>query len=77
MKLRVDLDRGARSIGPERAAEGVEPFALALRARAVTGGQRLAKDLVYLSMVLAALPVTLLEAAFRAGSTVMIEARPT
>jgi hypothetical protein len=37
---------------------------------------RLAKDLVYLAMVLAALPFTLLEAACRAGSTVMIEARP-
>ena len=40
-----------------------------------SGGVRLAKDLVYLAMVIAALPLTLVEAAFRAGSTVMIEAR--
>ena len=36
---------------------------------------RLAKDVVYLTLVAAALPFTLAEAACRAGSTVMIEAR--
>ena len=37
---------------------------------------RLVKDFAYFAIVAAALPFTLLEAAFRAGSTVMIEARP-
>jgi SAM-dependent methyltransferase len=36
---------------------------------------RLAKDLLYLALVVAALPFTVLEAACRAGSTVMFEAR--
>jgi hypothetical protein len=36
---------------------------------------RLARDLVYFALTLAALPLTLLEAACGAGSTVMIEAR--
>jgi hypothetical protein len=40
-----------------------------------SGGARLAKDLAYFSLVVAALPFTVAEAAFRAGSTVMIEAR--
>ena len=35
----------------------------------------LAKDLAYLALVAAALPFTLAEAAFGAGSTVMVEAR--
>jgi hypothetical protein len=39
------------------------------------GAAKLAKDLVYLGLVAAALPFTLLEAAFGAGSTVMLEAR--
>jgi hypothetical protein len=36
---------------------------------------RLAKDLLYGALVLAALPFTVVEAACRAGSTIMIEAR--
>ncbi len=36
---------------------------------------RLAKDLLYFALVLSCLPFTVLEAACRAGSTVMIEAR--
>jgi hypothetical protein len=43
-----------------------------LRERA---GARLAKDLAYFALVVAALPFTLAEAALRAGSTVMLEAR--
>lgn len=50
---------------------------MARRVRGVTEGPaaRLAKDLAYFAMVAAALPFTVLEAACRAGSTVMIEAR--
>ena len=40
-----------------------------------TARARLAKDLAYFALVVAALPFTAAEAAFRAGSTVMIEAR--
>jgi hypothetical protein len=36
---------------------------------------KLAKDLAYFALVAASLPFTLLEAACRAGSTIMIEAR--
>jgi hypothetical protein len=36
---------------------------------------RLIKDLAYFSIVLGALPFTLLEAACRQGSTIMVEAR--
>ncbi len=37
---------------------------------------RLVKSLLYLGLVIAALPFTLLEAAFQRGSTIMIEAAP-
>ena len=40
-----------------------------------TSAGRLARDLLYGGLVLAALPFTLVEAACRAGSTIMIEAR--
>jgi len=56
-------------------APGLDPMARRVRRIPESGGVRLAKDLVYLAMVVAALPFTLVEAAFRAGSTVMIEAR--
>lgn len=56
-------------------APGLDPMARRVRRVAESGGARLAKDLVYLALVAAALPFTLLEAAFRAGSTVMVEAR--
>jgi hypothetical protein len=36
---------------------------------------KLAKDLLYFALVVAALPFTLLEAACGAGSTIMVEAR--
>jgi SAM-dependent methyltransferase len=56
-------------------APGLDP--MARRVRRVPEGNRakLAKDLLYLGLVAAALPFAALEAAFRAGSTVMIEAR--
>jgi hypothetical protein len=50
---------------------------MARRVRRVreSSGARLAKDLAYFALVLSSLPFTAAEAAFRAGSTVMIEAR--
>jgi len=57
-------------------APSLDPMARRVRRISETGGIRLAKDLVYLAMVAAALPFTLVEAACGAGSTVMIEARP-
>jgi hypothetical protein len=56
-------------------APSLDPMARRVRRVPESGGARLTKDLVYLALVVAALPFTLLEAAFRAGSTVMIEAR--
>jgi hypothetical protein len=40
-----------------------------------SGGARLARDLAYFALVVSSLPFTVAEAAFRAGSTVMIEGR--
>jgi hypothetical protein len=40
-----------------------------------TARNRLAKDLLYFALVAVSLPFTLVEAACRAGSTIMIEAR--
>jgi SAM-dependent methyltransferase len=58
-------------------APGLDP--MARRVRRVAEGRlaRLVKDAVYLALVAAALPFTILEAACRAGSTVTIEARRT
>jgi len=60
----------ATSIAPD-----LDPMARRVRAVPETGGARLFKDLVYLGLVVASLLPTLLEAAFHAGSTVMLEAR--
>lgn len=57
-------------------APSLDPMARRVRRLPESPGLRLTKDLVYLAMVVAALPFTLAEAACRAGSTVMIEARP-
>lgn len=57
-------------------APSLDPMARRVRRMAESGGVRLAKDLAYLALVVASLPFTMAEAAFRAGSTVMIEARP-
>jgi SAM-dependent methyltransferase len=56
-------------------APSLDPMARRVRRVAESGGARLAKDLVYLVMVLAAAPFAALEAACGAGSTVMVEAR--
>lgn len=55
-------------------APALDPMARRVRDIAETGGMRLAKDLLYLGMVVAALPFTALEAVCGQGSTVMIEA---
>ena len=56
-------------------APSFDPMARRVRGTAEGSGTRLVKDLAYLGLVVASLPFTILEAAFRAGSTVMIEAR--
>jgi len=56
-------------------APGMDPMARRVRRIREGSPARLAKDLAYLTLVVAALPFTILEAACRAGSTVMIEAR--
>ena len=56
-------------------APGLDPMARRIRAVADGGAMRLFKDLIYLSLVIMSLPVTALEAACGAGSTIMIEAR--
>jgi SAM-dependent methyltransferase len=56
-------------------APWLDPMARRIRHRRESPGGRLLKDLAYFALVLAALPLTLVEAAFGAGSTVMIEAR--
>jgi SAM-dependent methyltransferase len=56
-------------------APWLDPMARRVRKIAETPRTRLFKDLLYLALVIAALPFTLLEAACRAGSTIMLEAR--
>jgi hypothetical protein len=56
-------------------APSLDPMARRVRRVPESGGSRLAKDLVYLAMVMASVPFTAIEAACRAGSTVMLEAR--
>jgi SAM-dependent methyltransferase len=53
----------------------LDPMARRVRRIPESPGSRLAKDLLYFGLVVASLPFTVLEAAFQAGSTVMIEAR--
>jgi len=53
----------------------LDPMARRLRGVVETPRQRLWKDLLYVSLVCASVPFTLLEAACRAGSTIMVEAR--
>ena len=60
----------ATSIAPD-----LDPMARHVRGVRETAGWKLAKDLAYFGLVLAALPVTAFEAACRAGSTIMFEAR--
>jgi SAM-dependent methyltransferase len=56
-------------------APSLDPVARRVRRKAESPAARLARDLIYLGLVLASLPFTILEAACRAGSTVMVEAR--
>jgi SAM-dependent methyltransferase len=53
----------------------LDPMARRIRRMRETPPARIAKDLAYAALVVASLPFTALEAAFRAGSTIMIEAR--
>jgi SAM-dependent methyltransferase len=56
-------------------APSLDPMARRVRAHKESASVRLALDLTYFALVLASLPFTLAEAACRAGSTIMIEAR--
>jgi SAM-dependent methyltransferase len=56
-------------------APALDPMARRVRRIPESSRARLAKDLAYFALVVASLPFTAVEAAFRAGSTVMIEAR--
>lgn len=56
-------------------APSLDPMARRVRKKSETQGTRLLRDLVYLGLVAASVPFTALEAAFGAGSTVMVEAR--
>ena len=60
----------ATSLAPQ-----LDPMARRVRGARETAGVRLLKDLAHFSLLAAAIPFTLLEAAAHAGSTVMIEAR--
>jgi 2-polyprenyl-3-methyl-5-hydroxy-6-metoxy-1,4-benzoquinol methylase len=57
-------------------APSLDPMARRVRKVTESGGARLLKDLTYFALVVSSLPFTVAEAAFRAGSTVMMEARP-
>jgi len=56
-------------------APSLDPMARRVRRVAEGGGTRMAKNLVYLALLLASVPFAALEAACGAGSTVMMEAR--
>ncbi len=56
-------------------APSLDPMARRVRGVRESAAAHLAKDVVYFALVLASLPPTAVEAACRAGSTVMIEAR--
>jgi SAM-dependent methyltransferase len=57
-------------------APALDPMARRVRRVKESSAARLAKDLTYFALVLASIPFATAEAAFHAGSTVMIEARP-
>ena len=56
-------------------APALDPMARRIRQQQESPRGRLVKDLLYAALVMAALPFTIIEAACRAGSTIMIEAR--
>jgi SAM-dependent methyltransferase len=55
-------------------APGLDPMARRVRRLAEGTAEKVLKNLVYLGLVAGALPFTALEAAFGAGSTIMVEA---
>ena len=57
-------------------APSLDPMARRVRRVQESDGARLLKDLTYFALVAASIPFAAAEAVFRAGSTVMIEARP-
>jgi 2-polyprenyl-3-methyl-5-hydroxy-6-metoxy-1,4-benzoquinol methylase len=57
-------------------APNLDPMARRVRRIPESNSARLIKDLAYLALVAASLPFAVAEAAWHAGSTVMIEARP-
>ncbi len=57
-------------------APNLDPMARRIRRVEESDRLRLVKDFTYFALVLASIPFTLLEAACRAGSTIMLEARP-
>jgi SAM-dependent methyltransferase len=58
-------------------APALDPMARRIRQVRETPVAKLFKDLVYFTLAAAAVPFALMEAAFRAGSSIMIEARKT
>jgi len=56
-------------------APGLDPMARRMRHIEESRFQRLWKDLLYVALTGASIPFTLIEAACRAGSTIMVEAR--
>lgn len=56
-------------------APGLDPMARRVRNPGENGGARLARDLAYFALTLAATPFAAVEASCGAGSTIMIEAR--
>ncbi len=56
-------------------APSLDPMARKIRRKREGGAARLAKDAVYFGLALGSLPLAMLEAAFGAGATVMMEAR--
>ena len=56
-------------------APSLDPMARRVRRLPETTGGRIARDLLYLAITAAALPLAVVEAALGAGSTIMIEAR--
>lgn len=56
-------------------APALDPMARRVRAHKESSKARLALDLAYFALVVASVPFTIAEAACRAGSTIMIEAR--
>jgi len=60
----------ATSLAPK-----LDPMARRMRQIPETPRRRLLKDLAYMALVIGSIPFTLVEAACRAGSTIMVEAR--